>query len=77
MARKTRKEKILSDTRNFYKFQTVTPSVSIIHNQTQINALPMNDLQKTFGLTVLILIMQAILFFTLKNHLISFPGITY
>ena len=76
MARKTRKEKMLSDTRNFYKFQTVTPSAAI-HNQTQTKALEVNDLQKTFGLTILILIFQAILFFSLKNHLISFPGISY
>lgn len=77
MARKTRKEKMLSDTRNFYKFQTVTPSASTIHNQTQTQTLQTNDLQKTFILTSLILVMQMILFFTLKNHLISFPGITY
>ncbi len=77
MARKTRKEKMLSDTRNFYKFQTVTPSAPTIHNQNQTKALQVNDLQKTFGLTILILILQAILFFSLKNHLISFPGISY
>ena len=77
MARKTRKEKMLSDTRDFYKFQTVTPSATIIHNQTQTQALQINDLQKTFALTLLILVFQAILFLTLKNHLISFPGINY
>lgn len=77
MARKTRKEKMLSDTRNFYKFQTVTPSASIIHNQAQTKTFEANDLQKTFTLTLLILALQIILFFTLKNHLISFPGITY
>ena len=76
MARKTRKEKLLSDTRNFYKFQSVSSSAKT-YTPSQTTALQLNDLQKTFTLTILVLVLQVILFFSLKNHLVSIPGISY
>ncbi len=76
MARKTRKEKEISDARNLYKF-VASPANTSNYAQTKTYAFAGNELTKTFILTLLILGFQIVLFISFKNHLINIPGISY
>ncbi|HZQ29754.1 MAG TPA: hypothetical protein VFA93_01580 [Patescibacteria group bacterium] len=72
MARKTLKEKTLSDQRLLYRFekiQTIHPSVQKVTTDTR--TLVIKDLRKTMSITFVILMLQIVLFLFLKNHLIN------
>ena len=80
MSRKTRKEKIIADSRlglYQYRFEETTPEQ--IKVETLPNKYPhlIQDLRKTAIITFLILLNQFILFYILKNHLLTLPGLNY
>lgn len=77
MAKKTLEEKGVSDTRNLYTFESLPSSNPRVHNQTKTYVLQDKELQKTIILTLIMLAFQAVLFFSLKNNLVSIPGISY
>lgn len=81
MARKTLKQKRLSDTHYFHydKKELQIPqtiSVSVFALTATYNYL-ISDLGKTALVTAFILTAQIILFFILKNHLLILPGLSY
>lgn len=87
MAKRTRQEKKLADERRKFFYETRVSSINSITISSQSpkiktiaiseNLLLVKDLQKTVMLTAIIIGIQFILFFTLKNHIIKFPGLSY
>jgi hypothetical protein len=83
--KKTRKQKVVADFRhgvytlNTEKIPTPEPAVAsinadkIAHSYSYV----MPDVIKTGLLTLSMLVTQTILFFLLKNHIITIPGINY
>lgn len=80
MARKTLKQKRLSDTRYFHydeKSELEIPQTVSVFQMTATYNYLIPDLRKTALVTAFILAAQIILFSLLKNHLITLPGLSY
>jgi len=85
--KKTRAEKIRANLRHRVpenSFYTLSPSIEkaqeirpVIETPSALNMFFVKDLQKTFVLISGILITQLILFFILKNHILTIPFIGY
>jgi len=82
--KKTRKEKIIADYRHqvyFLKNQNIPLNNSIItipvNENSYSNTHILKDVLKTGILSLSIIAMQIILFFLLKNHIITLPIIKY
>ena len=80
MARKTLKQKKLSDTRYFHydeKSELEIPQTISVFAPIATYSYLISDLRKTVLVTAFILAAQIILFFILKNHLIALPKLIY
>ena len=83
--KKTRKQKIIADYRhNFYTLKNNNASVvdyvakpTVIKANTNSYSYILHDVTKTGFLTFSIIIAEIILFFILKNHIITLPKISY
>lgn len=80
MARKTLKQKRLSDTRYFHydeKSELKIPQTVSVFEMTEAYNYLIPDLRKTALVTAFILAAQIILFSLLRNHLIVLPKLIY
>ena len=83
--KKTRKEKIIADYRhNIYtlenkSFPTPDPTAvkTLVNTNSYFYSYVFHDVSKTAILTIFIIIGELILFFLLKNHIITLPKISY
>lgn len=85
MGRKTRQEKIVADQRRNFFYEA--PKISISSTNDSYEPKPQTtvlkssylimDLRKTALVTLAIFAIQFILFFILKNHIVSLPGLMY
>lgn len=81
--KKTRKQKIIADYRHsVYTLEnknltTPTPAVAPVVINVNSYSYVINDVVKTGALTSFIIAGELILFFLLKNHIITLPKISY
>ena len=79
---KTRREKITADYRHqLYTFESksISSLKTVTITNDNISAYPhvLHDVSKTGILTLVIIVLQAVLFFLLNKHMLSIPNLNY
>ncbi|MDP2637733.1 MAG: hypothetical protein Q8P26_01580 [Candidatus Levybacteria bacterium] len=78
--KKTRKQKIIADIhRNVYTLEGNTVSINPVTsaNNSASYSYVVRDISKTGLLSLSIIVTEIILFFLLKNHIITLPNLNY